>query len=57
MIHIGMGSTNAATIMDLLSARSPKGVLLLSKCGGQPKITEAGHHLRKPVPQRSMEST
>lgn len=25
MIHIGMGSANAATIMDLLSARSPRG--------------------------------
>lgn len=45
MIHIGMGSANAATIMDLLSARSPKGVLLLGKCGGLKKSTEIGHFI------------
>jgi len=34
MINFGMGSANAATVMDLLSAISPKAVLLLGKCGG-----------------------
>ncbi len=34
MINFGMGSPNAATIMDLLSAISPKAVLFLGKCGG-----------------------
>jgi AMP nucleosidase len=33
-INFGMGSANAATIMDLLSAIQPKGVLFLGKCGG-----------------------
>ncbi|MCX7862663.1 MAG: AMP nucleosidase [Bacteroidales bacterium] len=34
IINFGMGSPNAATIMDLLSAVSPKAVLFLGKCGG-----------------------
>lgn len=34
MINFGMGSANAATIMDLLSAISPKACLFLGKCGG-----------------------
>lgn len=34
MINFGMGSANAATIMDLLSAVAPKAVLFLGKCGG-----------------------
>lgn len=34
MINFGMGSPNAATIMDLLSAISPKACLFLGKCGG-----------------------
>ncbi len=34
IIDFGMGSPNAATIMDLLSAIRPKGVLFLGKCGG-----------------------
>lgn len=34
MINFGMGSANAATIMDLLSAINPKAVLFLGKCGG-----------------------
>ena len=34
IINFGMGSPNAATVMDLLSAVSPKGVLFLGKCGG-----------------------
>ncbi|HNQ11908.1 MAG TPA: AMP nucleosidase [Bacteroidia bacterium] len=34
IINFGMGSANAATIMDLLSAISPKAILFLGKCGG-----------------------
>jgi AMP nucleosidase len=33
MINFGMGSPNAATVMDLLSAIHPKAVLFLGKCG------------------------
>jgi AMP nucleosidase len=45
LIHFGMGSANAATIMDLLSARQPKGVLFLGKCGGLKHSTEIGHFI------------
>ena len=34
IINFGMGSPNAATIMDLLAAISPKACLFLGKCGG-----------------------
>ena len=34
LINFGMGSANAATVMDLLSAIHPKAVLFLGKCGG-----------------------
>lgn len=34
IINFGMGSPNAATIMDLLSSIMPKAVLFLGKCGG-----------------------
>jgi AMP nucleosidase len=34
IINFGMGSPNAATIMDLLSAINPKACLFLGKCGG-----------------------
>lgn len=34
MINFGMGSPNAATVMDLLAAVAPRAVLLLGKCGG-----------------------
>ncbi|MFV0506224.1 MAG: AMP nucleosidase [Bacteroidales bacterium] len=33
IINFGMGSPNAATIMDLLSVINPKAVLFLGKCG------------------------
>lgn len=45
IINYGMGSPNAATIMDLLSARNPKGVLFLGKCGGLKRSTEIGHFI------------
>jgi AMP nucleosidase len=34
IINFGMGSANAATIMDLLTAIQPKAALFLGKCGG-----------------------
>jgi AMP nucleosidase len=43
IINFGIGSPNAATIMDLLSARAPEGVLFLGKCGGLKHSTEIGH--------------
>jgi AMP nucleosidase len=45
IINFGMGSANAATIMDLLSARMPKAVLFLGKCGGLKHSTEIGHFI------------
>lgn len=45
IINFGIGSANAATIMDLLSARSPEGVLFLGKCGGLKDTTEIGHFI------------
>ena len=42
MINFGMGSANAATVMDLLSATKPKAVLFLGKCGGLKKKNELG---------------
>jgi AMP nucleosidase len=42
MINFGMGSANAATIMDLLSAIEPKAVLFLGKCGGLKKKNQLG---------------
>lgn len=37
IINFGMGSPNAATVIDLLSAIKPKAILLLGKCGGLKK--------------------
>ncbi|MDO7718563.1 MAG: AMP nucleosidase, partial [Schleiferiaceae bacterium] len=42
IINFGMGSPNAATISDLLSAIAPKAVRFLSKCGGLKKRTVVG---------------
>jgi AMP nucleosidase len=42
IINFGMGSANAATIMDLLSAIGPKAVLFLGKCGGLKKKNKLG---------------
>ncbi len=42
IINFGMGSPNAATIMDLLSAIRPKAVLFLGKCGGLKKKNKLG---------------
>jgi len=42
IINFGMGSPNAATISDLLTAIMPKAVIFLGKCGGLKKRTEVG---------------
>ena len=42
MINFGMGSPNAATIMDLLSCIQPKAALFLGKCGGLKKKNKIG---------------
>lgn len=45
LVNFGMGSANAATCMDLISAVAPKGVLFLGKCGGLKHSTEIGHFI------------
>jgi len=42
MINFGMGSANAATIMDLLTAINPKAALFLGKCGGLKHVNNLG---------------
>ena len=42
IINFGMGSPNAAIIMDLLSAVHPKACLFLGKCGGIDKKNKIG---------------
>lgn len=42
IINFGMGSPNAATAMDLLSAIMPKAVLFLGKCGGLKSKNQLG---------------
>ena len=45
IINFGIGSANAATIMDLLIAKSPEAVLFLGKCGGLKQSSEIGHFI------------
>ena len=42
IINFGMGSPNAAIIMDLLGAINPKACLFLGKCGGIDKKNKLG---------------
>lgn len=42
IINFGMGSPTAATVMDLLSAITPKAVLFLGKCGGLKRRNKLG---------------
>lgn len=42
MINFGIGSANAATVMDLLSGIDPEAVLFLGKCGGLKKKNNVG---------------
>jgi AMP nucleosidase len=45
IINFGMGSANAATIMDLLSAIKPAAALFLGKCGGIKKKNTLGDYI------------
>jgi AMP nucleosidase len=45
IINFGMGSANAATIMDLLSAIKPKACLFLGKCGGLKRKNKIGDYI------------
>lgn len=45
MINFGIGSANAATIVDLLSAVKPKAILFLGKCGGLKRSAELGNFI------------
>ena len=45
IVNFGMGSANAATIMDLLGAIQPKAVLFLGKCGGVKKHNSLGDYI------------
>jgi AMP nucleosidase len=42
IINFGMGSANAATVMDLLTAVKPRATLFLGKCGGLKKKNTLG---------------
>jgi AMP nucleosidase len=42
IINFGMGSANAATIMDLLMAIKPRACLFLGKCGGLKSSSQLG---------------
>lgn len=45
MVNFGMGSPNAALIMDLLSSIQPKACLFLGKCGGISDKTHLGDYI------------
>jgi len=45
IINFGMGSPNAALIMDLLSAVKPRAVLFLGKCGGLKNKNQLGDYI------------
>lgn len=45
LINFGMGSPNAASIMDLLIAVEPKACLFLGKCGSLKERIKVGHFL------------
>lgn len=45
IINFGMGSANAATIMDLLTAIQPQAVLFLGKCGGLKEKNSLGDYI------------
>lgn len=45
IINFGMGSPNAAIIMDILSAIHPKAVLFLGKCGGLKSKLSIGDYI------------
>jgi AMP nucleosidase len=42
IINFGMGSANAATVLDLLTAVKPQACLFLGKCGGLKRKNQIG---------------
>ena len=55
MINFGIGSPNAATIMDLLSAIKAEAVLFLGKCGGLKRRVEIGRGKRREISEEEVE--
>lgn len=45
ILNFGIGSANAATVMDLLGAVKPKAALFLGKCGGLKKKVNIGDYI------------
>lgn len=45
LINFGMGSPNAATIVDLLSAIEPEAILFIGKCGGLKNKNTVGDYI------------
>ena len=45
LVNFGMGSPNAATILDLLSAIEPEAVLFIGKCGGIKEKNSVGDYI------------
>lgn len=45
LINFGMGSANAATVLDLLTAIEPEAVLFLGKCGGLKNKSSVGDYI------------
>lgn len=45
LINFGMGSPNAATVLDLLSAIEPEAVLFIGKCGGIKEKNAVGDYI------------
>lgn len=45
IINFGIGSPSAATIVDLLSAISPKAIVFLGKCGGVKQRAKVGEYI------------
>lgn len=45
LVNFGMGSPNAATILDLLSTIEPEAVLFIGKCGGIGKKNSVGDYI------------
>ncbi|MEM9659336.1 MAG: AMP nucleosidase, partial [Planctomycetota bacterium] len=45
IINFGIGSPNAAIVMDLLTTARPRAALFLGKCGGLKRSTEIGHFI------------
>lgn len=45
LINFGMGSPNAATVLDLLSAVEPEAILFIGKCGGLKSKNAVGDYI------------